>query len=72
MSWAVGDIPGGPEPMSAEEGSVYSAKVGPFSEETVAFPDESATVDIVVKATDSKGNSATAKTGLTLYDCTFF
>lgn len=72
MSWAVGDIPGGPEPMSAEEGSVYSAKVGPFSEETVAFPDESATVDIVVKATDSKGNSATAKTSLTLYDCTFF
>jgi hypothetical protein len=58
--------------MSAEGGNTYSAKVGPFPDENRRLADASATVRIIVEATDSRGYSAITKTSLTLYDCNLF
>jgi hypothetical protein len=65
VAWSVEAVKGS-KPMSLSD-SAWSADIGPFDDKTVEAG--SALVEITVTATDKPGNSSTAKTSITLHDC---
>lgn len=69
VSWAVGTKSG--TTTVTQSGTSYSATIGPFATDTVAYPTDELPLTITMAAADAAGNQASANTTVTLFDCTF-